>query len=281
MYRALDIQLEDGTLLKAVSPAELAIHLGDLCVADWHHVPEYGKVVRLVEQEGGMPAKGGGYALALRRATLQDQARARENAVVGRMAAKTVAKRIETDKLPMHIVQVRYSFDRAVLHVSYTSEEKVECGETARALSSELRARVEFKSIGVRDSARLIGGMGICGRSLCCRTWLKDFDAVSVKMAKAQRLALNPSSIGGACGRLKCCLKYEFDCYRRMGERLPRDGARVSCPAGQGCVVDLDVLRQRVKVRTDDGRVMDVDGGSVTVTESEGGKPVKNKEKRR
>lgn len=279
MYRMLEIQLEDGTLLKALSPAELALHTGDQCVADWHHVPEYGKVIRLVEQEGEMPAKGG-HAVALRRATLQDQARAKENAVVGRMAARTVAKRIETAKLPVHIVQVRYSFDRTVLHITYTSEEKVECGETARALSAELRTRVEMRSIGVRDSARLIGGMGICGRNLCCRTWLKEFDGVSVKMAKVQRLALNPSSIGGACGRLKCCLRYEFDCYRRLGERLPGDGARVSCPSGEGCVVDKDVLRQRIRIRTDDGRVMDVDGGSVSVVEAEGGRTGRNKEKR-
>lgn len=280
MYRVLDIQLEDGTLVKAYSPAELAIHKGDQCVVDVHHVPEYGEITRLVEREGDMPARGQ-HGLVLRRATLQDQSRARENAVVGRMAVRTVGKRIEADKLPIHVVQVRYSFDRAVLHVTYTSEERVECGEAARALSSELRVRVELRNIGVRDSARLIGGMGVCGRPLCCRTWMKDFDGVSVKMAKAQRLALNPSSIGGGCGRLKCCLKYEFECYRRLGERLPKDGARVCCPEGQGCVVDKDILRQRIKVRTDDGRIMDFDRGSVSVVETENGRPVRQKEKRK
>ncbi len=280
VHRVLDIQLEDGTLLKACSPAELAIHTGDQCVVDFHHVPEYGKVMRLVERPGDLPARGQS-AVVMRRATLQDQSRARENAVVGRMAARTVGKRVEADKLPIHVVQVRYSFDRAVLHVTYTSEERVECAEAARALSSELRTRVELRNIGVRDSARLIGGMGMCGRTLCCRTWMKEFDGVSVKMAKAQRLALNPSSIGGACGRLKCCLKYEFDCYRRLGERLPRDGARVCCGEGQGCVVDKDILRQRIKVRMDDGRVMDFDNTSVKAAEMEGGKPGRQKEKKR
>jgi len=280
MYRTLDIQLEDESHINALSPVELAIHQGDQCVVECHHVPEFGRIIALREHDGDMPAKGGGF-VALRRATLQDQARANENAVVGRMAAKTVAKLVEALKLPMHVIQVRYSFDRAILHVTYTSEDRVECGELIRSLSEELRARVEIRQIGVRDSARLIGGTGICGRCLCCRTWLKDFEAVSVKMAKAQRLALNPSSIGGVCGRLKCCLKYEFECYRRMGEHLPRDGARVRCSEGEGCVVDKDILRQCVKVRTTDGRVMEFAGDNVEMLDDADGKRERNKEKRR
>lgn len=279
LHRELEIQLEDGTAIKAVSPAELAIHVGDQCVADIHHVPEFGRVMKLKEHDSPMPAKGG-HAVVLRRATLQDQGRARENAVVGRMAARTVAKRVEADKVPIHVVQVRYSLDRTVLHVTYTSEDRVECGETVRALADELRVRVDMRHIGVRDSARLIGGMGICGRRLCCGTWLEDFEAVSVKMAKVQRLALNPASISGACGRLKCCLKYEFDCYQRMGEALPREGARVRCGECAGAVVDKDVLRQVVKVRTDDGRVVECDGRRLEVVEAPGDKAGKHKEKR-
>jgi cell fate regulator YaaT (PSP1 superfamily) len=277
MYRTLELQLEDEAVLKAISPAALALHPGDQCVVECNHVPEYGRVVALEEHEGNMPAKGGGYT-ALRRATLQDQARAKENSVVGHMAAKTVAKRIEAAKLPMHVVQVRYSFDRAVLHVTYTSEDRVECGEMVRALSSELRTRVEIRQIGVRDSARLIGGTGVCGRCLCCSTFLKDFDAVSVKMSKVQGLALNPASIGGVCGRLKCCLKYEYECYRHMGANLPKDGARVRCSEGLGCVVDKDILRQAVKVRTADGRVIEFPGDAVEVVPVEGDKREKHKE---
>lgn len=280
MYRALELQLEDETVLKAVSPVELALHQGDLCLVECGRVPEYGRIVALNDHEGDMPSRSGGY-VALRRATLQDQSRAKENTVVGHMAAKTVAKRIAAAKLPMRVVQVRYSFDRAVLHVTYTSEDRVECGEVVRELSSELRTRVEMRQIGVRDSARLIGGTGICGRCLCCRTFLKDFEAVSVKMAKAQRLALNPSSIGGACGRLKCCLKYEYECYRRMGEKLPRDGTRVRCPEGVGRVVDKDILRQRVKVMTADGRLIECAGDHVDVVVDEVDKREKHKEKTR
>lgn len=256
MYKTVTLHLEDDSLVNAVSPVGLAIHQGDSCVVECHHVPEFGQVLRLADHEGVLPARGT-MPLILRRATLQDQSRAKENAVTGRMAAKTVHKRVEEHKLPLHIVQVRYSFDRSVLHITFTAENRVEFGEFVKALAGELRVRVEMKSLGVRDAARLVGGMGVCGRSLCCRSWLKDFAVVSVKMAKTQRIALNPGSISGMCGRLKCCLRYEFDQYRQQGEGLPRDGAPVQCPGGCGMVWDKDIMGQRLKVRLDDGRIMD------------------------
>jgi cell fate regulator YaaT (PSP1 superfamily) len=273
MYRTATIQLEDQAVLHAVSAGELAIHVGDQCVVESGRAPEFGRVTRLAEHEGDLPARNGG-ALILRRATLHDQAKAKENAVVGHMSSKTVHKRVEEAKLPVHLVQIRYSFDRTILHITYTSEERVECPDLIRALAAELHARIEMRQIGVRDAARLVGGMGPCGRQLCCRVWRQDFDTVSVKMAKAQRLALNPGTIGGVCGRLKCCLKYEFDCYRRQGEHLPKDGACVRCPGGRGWVADKDILAQRVKVRLEDGRMLAFDAAEVSAmadAEAKGG----------
>ena len=177
--------------------------------------------------------------------------------MTGRLASKTVHKRVEEQKLPLRLIHVRYSFDRSILHVTFTAEERIEYTEFVRSLAGELQARIEMKFLGVRDVARLVGGMGVCGRSLCCKSWLKDFEGVSVKMAKTQRLTLNPGTISGMCGRLKCCLKYEFDSYRQMGETLPRDGASVRCGDGCGCVWDKDIMRQRVKVRLEDGRILD------------------------
>lgn len=256
MYRTVIVHFEDDSLANAVSPLELAIHPGDSCVVECSRIPEFGQVLQLSEHEGSLPPRGT-VPILLRRATLQDQARAKENSVVGRMASKTVHKHVEKMGLPMHIVQVRYSFDRSVLHVTFTSDDRVEYGELVKTLAGELRARIEMKSLGVRDAARLVGGMGVCGRALCCKVWLKEFEVVSVKMAKTQRLALNPGTIGGMCGRLKCCLKYEFESYRRASETLPRDGAPVRCQEGCGCVWDKDIMRQRVKVRMDDGRILD------------------------
>jgi cell fate regulator YaaT (PSP1 superfamily) len=233
-----------------------------------NHVHEYGTVVHLEEREGDAAPRPG-MATAVRRATLQDQARALENAVVGRMAAKTALKRIEDLRLGIRLVRVRYSLERSVLHITYTAEERVDAHELVKSLAADLHVRVEIRQIGVRDGARLIGGLGPCGRQLCCRTWLSDFAAVGVKMAKLQRLSLNPGTIGGMCGRLKCCLRYEYDLYRRLGERLPRDGARVQCPEGEGWVADKDILGQRIRVRLQDGRILEYEAAQVTAAGQE------------
>ncbi|MEI6148434.1 MAG: regulatory iron-sulfur-containing complex subunit RicT [bacterium] len=233
MYRTADIVLEDDAILHAVSAADLAIHPGDMCVVEYIRVPEFGRVVHLVDHAGDLPAPSLAAAI-LRRATLQDQSKARENAVVGRMAAKTVHRRIEEQNLSLHVVQIRYSFNRAVLHISYSAEDRLDCTELIRTLGAELHTRIEMRQVGVRDAAKAVGGMGVCGRQVCCRSWMQHFEAVSVKMAKVQRLALNPATIGGVCGRLKCCLKHEFDCYRRQGEVLHPEGACVKCPDGMG-----------------------------------------------
>jgi cell fate regulator YaaT (PSP1 superfamily) len=264
VYRTAEILLEDDAVLHAVSTAELAIHLGDLCVVECARVPEFGRVVRLAEQPGNVPAHNVPGTI-LRRATLHDQSKAKENTVMGRMSAKTVHRRIGDQQLPLHVVQVRYSFDRAVLHITYTAEDRVDCAELIRVLCGELHTRIEMRQIGVRDASRLVGGMGICGRQLCCRSWLDHFDAVSVKMAKVQRLALNPGTIGGGCGRLKCCLKFEFECYRRQGENLPRDGAQVKCSGGTGHVIDKDVLARTVRVRMEDGRILGLAAADVQI----------------
>ena len=256
MYRELIIHLEDDSLVNAICQGDLAIHQGDLCIIECNRVPEAGNLVKLMDHDGEMPAKGT-VPFVLRRATIQDHSRAAENRVVGRMALKTVHKRVEEYKLPLHIVQVRYSFDRSVLHVTFTAEDRVEYGECVKALAGELRVRIEMKSIGVRDAAKLVGGMGVCGRALCCKTWMQDFNVVTVKMAKTQRLALNPGAISGTCGRLKCCLKHEYEDYRQAGDKFPKDGARVACGDSCGCIWDKDILKERVKVRMDDGRILD------------------------
>ncbi len=262
MYKSVDILLEDETVLHAACAAEIAIHKGDWCVAENNRIPEFGRVTALADQEGASAAKG--TAAVVRRATLQDQSRAKENAVLGRMAMKTAVKRVEERKLPVRVAQVRYTFDRAVLHVAYAAEDRVDCGDLGRTLAAELHTRVELRQIGVRDAARLSGGMGTCGRKLCCREWLRRFDAVSVKMAKTQGMALNPGTIGGMCGRLKCCLRYEFPTYKELSATLPKNGAAVRCPDGCGVLADRDVLRQRLRVRLEDGRMLDFPAADVS-----------------
>jgi cell fate regulator YaaT (PSP1 superfamily) len=260
VYKTLNLQLEDDTTLLCLLPQELAIHVGDLAVAEHGRIFEFGRITGMAEPPGDPPK---GMPVAVRRATLQDQSKARENAVLGHMAMKTARKKADELHLPLRLTQLRYCLDRAVLYITYTADDRVDCHELIKALSGELHVRVEVRQIGVRDAAKLAGGLGPCGRMLCCRSWLKDFDGVSVKMAKAQRMPLNPNTIGGMCGRLKCCLRYEYECYRRQGERLPKDGATVRCCEGVGRVIDKDILRQRLKLRLEDGRVLDFDANEV------------------
>jgi cell fate regulator YaaT (PSP1 superfamily) len=217
MCLTAEIALEDKTMLTASVPSGVTVHPDGDCVVDWQKVMEFGRVVKLTSRESA-DAPPCMTATVVRQATLQDQARARENGVLCRMAVKSLARRIDERHLPIRVVHARYTMDRSTFHATYAAEERVDCSDLGRVLGSELRMRVELRQIGVRDAARLAGGMGTCGRQLCCRSWLKGFDGVSVKMAKAQRMALNPGAIGGMCGRLKCCLRYEFEAYKAQQE---------------------------------------------------------------
>jgi len=262
MYRTAIVQIEQGPKLQCVSSAELALHQGDLCIVDDAGRFEFGRVACLEEVEGELP-DARSVPRILRRATLQDQAKADENTLMGRMAMKTCRAAAERHGMKIDLVQGRYSFDRATFTVLFTSEERVDVKELVKELAGELRVRVELRQIGVRDQAGIVGGIGPCGRLLCCCTWLRRFESINVRMAKVQGLSLNPSVIGGACGRLKCCLAYEFAFYKEAAKLVPTPGARVAVPDGEGCVVDRSVLRQRVKVQLDDGRLMEYDAGKV------------------
>lgn len=237
------------------SPAELAIHDGDQCVVARGDIVEFGRVMEIEERDAPAPA-GRDAPRLLRRATLQDQSKAEENVLHSKMALKSCGKIAERMGLKIRLVRGHYSFDRSVLMVEFTSEERLDLRELARQIGEEVRARVELKQLGVRDEAGIIGGMGPCGRELCCSSWIRRFASINVKMAKTQGLSLNPAAIGGCCGRLKCCLGYEYETYRELSKHVPAKGARVRCPEGEGCVEDRSVLRQEVRVFLDDKRVV-------------------------
>ena len=188
--------------------------------------------------------------MVLRRATLQDQSKADETALMSKMARESCENAAERHGVKIRLVRVRYTFDRSVLHILFTCEDKTDTREMAKDLAGELRTRVEMKQIGVRDEAGIVGGIGPCGRTLCCK-WLRHFASINVRMAKTQGLSLNPSAIGGCCGRLKCCLNYEFDHYKEVGRGLPRPGAAVECPDGTGTVIEVRILSQRIRVKLD------------------------------
>ena len=256
LIRLAHIQIEEGSRIVAGMAPELAIHEGDLCVTQIERVLEFGRVIQLEQIEDETVAQKS-HASILRCATLQDQAKAKENAVMSKMARDRVMSKAALHHLQIKLIRVRYSFDRSVLMVLFVSEEHAEYKDLIRDLSVELNARIDIRQIGVRDEAALLGGIGSCGRQLCCCTWLRHFESINVKMAKAQGISLNPGAISGMCGRLRCCLGYEYENYRQLERQLPREGACVECSAGKGRVCGRDILRQRVKIRLEDERLVE------------------------
>lgn len=262
MSRSAYVEIEDGPRLICEAPDGVAVHVGDECIIAIGDVQEVGHVAKLVD-EPVPPEEGADPPRVLRMATLQDHARGSETAVRSKMALRTVAALAKERGAEIHIVRGRYSFDRSHLRVLYSCEAGLDERELARELAHELKCRVDLRQIGVRDEAGIIGGIGPCGRKLCCCTWLREFDSVNVKMAKVQKLSLNPGAISGNCGRLKCCLRYEYDNYLEMERGLPRTGAPVECPGGSGRVVAVNVLLQKVKVRLDDDRYIEYDADDI------------------
>ncbi len=253
------IQIEDDHPFKCIVPEGLAVHVGDLCVVKIGNINDVGRVVDLSDDGQGESCKNAEVPGVVRCATLQDQAKADETALRSKMALSTCTECAAKHKLNIRLIKVRYSYDRKMLMVVFSSEERVDYRELIKDLSAELHTRIEMKQIGVRDEAGMVGGMGSCGRALCCCTWLKSFESINVKMAKAQRLSLNPVAISGMCGRLKCCLRYEYDQYKDADRDMPRDGERVKCAEGEGCVCGKNILAGKVKLRLEDNKIIEYD----------------------
>ena len=152
----------------------------------------------------------------------------------------------------MNLIDVECTFDNNKLLFYFTSENRVDFRELVKDLASVFRTRIELRQIGVRDKAKMLGGLGICGRPFCCKSFLGDFQPVSIKMAKDQSLSLNPAKISGTCGRLMCCLKYEQDGYEELIKGLPKIGAYVEAPDGKGNVVDINILTGKIRVKNSD-----------------------------
>lgn len=167
-------------------------------------------------------------------------------------------EKIAEHNLPMNLVDVEYFFDGSKIIFYFTAEGRVDFRELLKDLVRRLRTRVELRQIGIRNQAKMVGGLGSCGRPLCCATFLKNFHAVSIKMAKEQNLSLNPTKISGACGRLMCCLQFEHETYRELKKDMPKVGKKVELPEGKGKVVRQNVMGRSFTVLLEDGREMDV-----------------------
>jgi cell fate regulator YaaT (PSP1 superfamily) len=189
----------------------------------------------------------------LRTADDRDHARDDENRRRSRETHEWLRDTVRSRGLPMKLIKVEHGFDGSKATVYFFSEHRVDFRELVRDLAQRLHIRVEMKQIGARDETKLVGAIGPCGRELCCSSWLREFHAISVKMAKEQDLSLNPSKLAGMCGRLKCCLRYEYETYLELKRALPAVGRKVTCVKGDGVVVKQLPMREAVMVRRDDG----------------------------
>ena len=244
----VDIQFRPGQKVYFFDPAGFALNAGDHVIIDTARGAEYGLVT------GGnhkIPAKDVVPPLrsVLRIANAQDEKIVAENRIKEKKACDICLQKIEELGLDMQLVSAECAFDGSKILFFFTADERVDFRELVKNLASAFHTRIELRQIGVRDKAKMVGGLGICGRPFCCASFLDDFQPVSIKMAKTQNLSLNPTKISGTCGRLMCCLKYEQDAYEDLIRRSPKEESFVDTPDGRGTVVELNLLRQRVKVR--------------------------------
>ena len=189
----------------------------------------------------------------IRKANNKDKKHHEENKKKEKDALKSAEKLIKKYKLDMNFTDVEYTFDNSKLLFYFTADGRIDFRDLVKELASIYKTRIELRQIGVRDEVRKIGGNGICGRELCCCTFLENFDTVSIKMAKEQNIALASSKISGNCGRLMCCLRYEHDVYEEKLKRLPKIGATVKTSDGEGTVDGIETLKEKVRVKLKDG----------------------------
>ncbi len=245
------------------APGKIDIKVGDNVIVETAQGQEYGKVTIPVsdvsEDKIVAPLKN-----VVRVATNADKKQLEENRKKEKEAFKICNEKIEKHKLDMKLISVEYAFDCSKILFYFTSGGRVDFRELVKDLASVFRTRIELRQIGVRDEAKMIGGLGICGRSLCCNSYLADFQPVSIKMAKEQNLSLNPTKISGSCGRLMCCLKYEQDTYEDLLRVIPKIGSVVKTPDGTGTVTDTYVLSEKVRVKIEKGEDFTVKDYSVS-----------------
>ena len=247
----VDIQFRSGQKVYFFDPAGMTFRAGDHVIIDTARGPEYGICA------GGNHLVGGNDVVqplrsVIRLATAHDEKIMEDNRAREKKAYDICLQKIAEHGLDMQLVSAECAFDGSKILFFFTADERVDFRELVKNLASIFHTRIELRQIGVRDKAKMVGGLGICGRPFCCASFLEDFQPVSIKMAKTQSLSLNPTKISGTCGRLMCCLKYEQDAYEDLLRRTPKEESYVDTPEGRGVVTEISLLRQRVKVRLDD-----------------------------
>ena len=248
MTKVIGVRFRSAGKVYYFAPGKLKIAQGDHVIVETARGVEYGYVVlgeKEVEDDKIIqPLKS-----VMRVATPEDDEKAEKNREKEREAYKICLEKIRKHELEMKLIDAEYTFDNNKVLFYFTADGRIDFRELVKDLASVFKTRIELRQIGVRDETKILGGIGICGRPLCCHSYLSDFVPVSIKMAKEQNLSLNPTKISGVCGRLMCCLKNEHETYEELNSRLPNVGDHVTTADGmKGEVASLSVLRQLVKV---------------------------------
>jgi cell fate regulator YaaT (PSP1 superfamily) len=250
MVNVIGVRFKKAGKVYYFEPGDIEILRESNVIVETARGVEFGEVVfggrQVEETEIVAPLKK-----VIRVATEDDIKHDEENKAKEKEAFDICLKKIEEHKLDMKLIDTEYTFDNNKVLFYFTADGRVDFRELVKDLASVFKTRIELRQIGVRDESKMMGGLGVCGRVLCCKSFLSEFQPVSIKMAKEQGLSLNPTKISGTCGRLMCCLKYEQEAYEDLLEKSPNPGALVDTPDGQGTVIMTCLLKEQVRVRLD------------------------------
>ena len=250
--KVVGVKFRDQGRIYDYDSSAFALKERDIVMVETEHGPELGFVARMpLERDPAFFSKP--LKKVLRPASEADMEQGRRNLAREREAKKLCLVKIQEHKLPMKLIEVESVLEGSKIIFYFVSEGRVDFRALVKDLAGVFKTRIEMRQVGVRNEAKMIGGLGTCGREFCCCSFLQEFEPVSVKMAKEQNLALNPQKISGACGRLMCCLAYEMDTYTELKKDRPKVGKRVVTPKGPGKVVQLNVINQRVRVALEGG----------------------------
>lgn len=238
-------------------PDDIDLKSGDKVVVKTSRGAEFGEIVssamHVPDEEITAPLKK-----VVRKATEEDKEQLKDNKQKEKEAFKTAEEKILKHGLPMKLIEVEYVFDRSKIIFYFTADGRVDFRELVKDLAAVFRTRIELRQIGVRDEAKMVGGLGPCGQRLCCTVFLGDFEPVSIRMAKEQDLPLNPLKISGICGRLMCCLKYEYEAYVDFKKRAPKRGAKLTTEWGPARIVEFNVPKETVIAELESGQRIEV-----------------------
>ena len=266
MPTGVGIRFKKACKIYYFDPAESGVAKGDHAIVETARGVEYGEVVigpREVDESSIVPP----LKPVMRKATAEDDLKLAENKIREKEAFNICLRKIKNHELPMRLIDVEFTFDVNKIIFYFTADGRIDFRELVKDLASVFRTRIELRQIGVRDEAKMLGGIGSCGRPLCCATFLGDFEPVSIRMAKDQNLSLNPTKISGICGRLMCCLKYENHLYckgcgngnRRERVEIPKMGALVATPLGEGKVVGINRGQHTASVKLAPDNIIQVE----------------------